>query len=326
MEGDQELIYSREINSRYGIRESVIVAFTPNVDLFSRKSLDTLSILSERLLSIESVESVDSILNVPIFLDTPLTGISENYLTLLDGEIDLAAARMELVSSPVFRDAVVSPDGQTAGILVTFLADKVGVALLDRRTLLRTLRDAGEANSANLQELDQVEDEYSAYSIKMGLRQTRSIASVRSVLRDFSNDGQLYLGGAPMIADDLVTFVRGDLSNFSFGVLTFIVLALGFIFRKIRWVVLPLACCAIAGTVMMGVLGFMDWRVTVVSSNFISLLLIITISLTVHLTVRYRELRATRHFSSHDKLLKHAILSMMKPCFYTAITTAVAFG
>ena len=70
----------------------------------------------------------------------------------------------------------------------------------------------------------------------------------------------------------------------------------------------------------------MDWRVTVVSSNFISLLLIITISLTVHLTVRYRELRATRHHSDHDKLLRHAVLSMYRPCLYTALTTLVAFG
>jgi hypothetical protein len=77
---------------------------------------------------------------------------------------------------------------------------------------------------------------------------------------------------------------------------------------------------------MVGVLGLMDWRVTVVSSNFISLLLIITISLTVHLTVRYRELRATRHFSNHDKLLQHSVLSMFRPCLYTALTTAVAFG
>ena len=160
MEGDQELIYSREINSRYGIQESVIVAFTPNEDLFSRESLDTLSEISERLLSIKTIESVDSILNVPIFSDTPLTGISENYLTLLDEETDLEAARIELVSSPVFRNAVVSPDGRTAGILVTFIADEVGVALLEQRTLLRTLRDAGEANSADLQELEQVEDDY----------------------------------------------------------------------------------------------------------------------------------------------------------------------
>jgi len=142
----------------------------------------------------------------------------------------------------------------------------------------------------------------------------------------YRDGAQIYLGGAPMIADDLVTFVRGDLSTFSFAVVILIVFALGLIFRKIRWVVLPLSCCAVAGIIMVGILGLMDWRVTVVSSNFISLLLIITISLTVHLIVRYRELRATRHFSSHSKLLRHAVLSMYRPCLYTALTTAVAFG
>ena len=135
-----------------------------------------------------------------------------------------------------------------------------------------------------------------------GARQTATIAEIRALLDDYRDDAQIYLGGAPMIADDLVTFVRGDLSSFSFGVLAFIIFALGLIFRKLRWIALPLACCAIAGVTMVGILGLMDWRVTVVSSNFISLLLIITISLTVHLTVRYRELRATRRFSRHASL------------------------
>jgi predicted RND superfamily exporter protein len=149
---------------------------------------------------------------------------------------------------------------------------------------------------------------------------------VRATLERYREDAQIYLGGAPMIADDLVTFVQGDLSSFSFAVVLLIIFALGLIFRKVRWVALPLACCAVAGVIMVGVLGLMDWRVTVVSSNFISLLLIITISLTVHLTVRYRELRATRHYSDHDKLLRHSVLSMFRPCLYTALTTAVAFG
>ena len=116
-----------------------------------------------------------------------------------------------------------------------------------------------------------------------------------------------------MIADDLVTFVKADLSSFSFAVVLLIIFALGLIFRKLRWIALPLACCAVAGVIMVGVLGLMDWRVTVVSSNFISLLLIITISLTVHLIVRYRELRATRHYTNHDKLLRHSVLSMFRP-------------
>ena len=171
-----------------------------------------------------------------------------------------------------------------------------------------------------------MEAEYAEYSVVVADRQHEMISNIRAVLDNHRDGAQIYLGGAPMIADDLVTFVQGDLRTFSSVVVLLIVVALGLIFRKVRWVAMPLACCAVAGTIMVGVLGLMDWRVTVVSSNFISLLLIITISLTVHLMVRYRQLRATRHYSNHDKLLRHAVQSMFRPCLYTALTTAVAFG
>ena len=326
LEGDADLEYSREVGVRYGIRESVIVAYTPlEGELFSRPVLERIRALRAELLELPRVESVDSILNVPIFEDTPLTGISEDYLTL-EQDIDLEAAKQELMSSPVFSNAVVSPDGETAGMLVSFEIDHRAQELLAQRSELRRAEAAKELDAMGLAQLRAVEDEYSAYTVMTGARQTATIAEIRDLLDGYRGEAQIYLGGAPMIADDLVTFVRGDLSSFSFGVLAFIVLALGLIFRKLRWIALPLACCAIAGVTMVGILGLMDWRVTVVSSNFISLLLIITISLTVHLTVRYRELRATRSSTDHDRLLRHAILSMFKPCLYTGLTTAVAFG
>ena len=326
LEDDPDLEYSRSINTRYGIRESVTIAYTPEGDLFDRTELNRLGELLEELLLIDRVESVDSILNVPVFEDTPLTGISENYLTLMNEDIDLVSAREEITSSPVFRNAVISLDGKTAGVLVSFAIDDTARTLLARRTELRSLQRVGEIGGDQRSELQNIEADYAVHSVLAADRQHENITAVRETLERYRDGAQIYLGGAPMIADDLVTFVQSDLSNFSFAVLLLIVFALGLIFRKIRWVALPLACCAVAGTIMVGVLGLMDWRVTVVSSNFISLLLIITISLTVHLTVRYRELRATRHFSNHDKLLQHSVLSMFRPCLYTALTTAVAFG
>ena len=326
LEDDPDLEYSRSINTRYGIRESVTIAYTPEGDLFDRSELNRLGELLEELLLIDRVESVDSILNVPVFEDTPLTGISENYLTLMNEDIDLVSAREEITSSPVFRNAVISPDGKTAGVLVSFAIDDTARALLARRTELRSLQRTGEIGGDQLSELQNIEADYAVHSVLAADRQHENITAVRETLERYRDGAQIYLGGAPMIADDLVTFVKSDLSNFSSAVVLLIIFALGLIFRKIRWVALPLACCAVAGTIMVGVLGLMDWRVTVVSSNFISLLLIITISLTVHLTVRYRELRATRHFSNHDKLLQHSVLSMFRPCLYTALTTAVAFG
>ena len=326
LEDDPDLEFSREINVRYGIREAVTIAYTPTGDLFSREELNKLGELRDELLTINRVESVDSILNVPIFEDTPLTGISEDYLTLSDQDIDLVSAREEVTNSPVFRNAVISPDGKTAGMLVSFAIDETARDLIGRRTELRSKARGEELSADEVSELAQIESDYAIHSVLAADRQHEIISVVRATLERYRENAQIYLGGAPMIADDLVTFVQGDLSSFSFAVVLLIVFALGLIFRKVRWVVLPLACCAVAGVIMVGVLGLMDWRVTVVSSNFISLLLIITISLTVHLTVRYRELRATRHYTDHDKLLRHSVLSMFRPCLYTALTTAVAFG
>ncbi len=327
MEGDSELEYSREVNQRYGVRDSVTVAFTPKgMDLLSDRSLSIMGQIRQELLAMERVESVDSLLNVPLFGDTPLTGISEDYDTLADDDVDREAAREELINSPVFRNAIISPDGETSAMLVSFAWDERYFELINRRTELRNLAEEQQLTEAQATELAEVSEAYDEYSVASAERRHEDIEQIRQILTGYQDEVTLYLGGAPMIADDLVTFVRSDLATFSIGVFAFIVIALGLIFRRFRWVFLPLGCCAVAGVIVVGILGLMDWRVTVVSSNFLSLLLIITISLTVHLIVRYRELRATRRFSSQKRILQHAVLVMFKPCLYTALTTIVAFG
>ena len=326
LENDPTLEFSREISDRYGMGDSVIVAYSPNGNLFDQISLSRLTSLRDDLLSIDRVDAVDSILNVPVFGDTPLTGISEDYLTILDEEQDLELAQEEIMANPVFQNALLSLDGNTAGLLVAFEIDEKSRQLLFQRTALQKLQRSGEITSEQIVELEEVEAAYAEYSVVAADRQHEVIGEIRDVLDDYRDEALIFLGGAPMIADDLVTFVQADLRTFSIAVVLLIIVALGLIFRKLRWVAMPLVCCAAAGTIMVGILGLMDWRVTVVSSNFISLLLIITISLTVHLMVRYRELRATRRFSSHKKLLRHSVKSMFRPCFYTALTTAVAFG
>ena len=326
LENDPDWEFFRQIESRYDIREFVVVAYIPDGDLFSRPELEKLDRLQNDLLAIDRVERVDSILTVPVFGDTPLTGISEDYLTVLDEAVDLEAARAEMMANPVYTDAVISADGSGAGMQVSIEIDRRARELLDRRSALRQLRIDGEIDAEGLAELREVEAAWAEYSIGVNERQSELIANLRATLDRYRDGATIHLSGAPMIADDLISFVRGDLSSFSIAVLVLIVVALGLIFRKLRFIAIPLICCAAAGTIMVGILGLMDWRVTVVSSNFVSLLLIITISLTVHLTVRYRELRATRHFSRHGKMLRHAVLSMFRPCLYTALTTIVAFG
>ena len=326
MEGDQELEFSRQVNNRYDARDAVTIAFTPEADLFSPESFASLGALREELLTIPRIESVDSLLNVPIFGDTELLSISENYDTVLTPGIDLAAAREELINSPVFSNAIISPDGQTAALLVSFARDEQHHALIEVREVLRQKRGAEGLSAEESQTLADVTAEFDAYSTMTAEQRHEDIGAIREILAGYQDSATIYLGGAPMIADDMVTFVQNDLTTFSLGVFAFIVFALGAIFRRLRWIFLPLACCAVASVIVVGILGLMDWRVTVVSSNFMSLLLITTISLTVHLIVRYRQLRATRHFSEHGKLLRHSVLSMWKPCLYTALTTIVAFA
>ncbi|OGT70260.1 MAG: hypothetical protein A3H44_01045 [Gammaproteobacteria bacterium RIFCSPLOWO2_02_FULL_57_10] len=326
MEGDTELEFSRQTNNRYGTRDTVTIAYTPQIDLFTPEALAQLGALADELRTLERVETVNSLLDLPVFGDTQLLSISEDYDTVLTPGLDMAAAREELVQSPVFSNALISPDGQTAALLVSFARDERYHNLIQRREDLRSKRNSEGLTADETAELAQVSADFDAYSNITAEQRHEDITRIREIMAGYQDSATVYLGGAPMIADDLVTFVRNDLTTFSLGVFAFIVVALGLIFRRPRWVLLPLICCGIAGIIVVGILGLMDWRVTVVSSNFMSLLLIITISLTVHLMVRYRQLRATRHFSNHDRLLRHTVLSMWRPCLYTSLTTIVAFA
>ena len=143
---------------------------------------------------------------------------------------------------------------------------------------------------------------------------------------DYQTIGNVYLGGTAMIASDMISFIKSDLQYFALGVLIMFIVTLGVIFKKIRWVIMPLASSGLVAFFVIGFLGLMDWRVTVVSSNFISLLLIITISLTIHLIVRYQELCELNQEMNQKELVSMTVEQMLKPCFYTALTTIIAFA
>jgi len=129
-----------------------------------------------------------------------------------------------------------------------------------------------------------------------------------------------------MISDDTIAFVRNDLVVFGFGVFIFIVATLTIIFREVRWVVLPILSCFFAVLIMIGVLGFLNWKVTVLSSNFISLMLILTLSMNIHLAVRYRQLCRDMPSASQFDVVSTTARKMVWPCLYTALTTILAFS
>ena len=328
VEGDADLEYSREINARYGTGDFVFVTVRPDGRLFSQASLDALRALRDELQSIPRVESVDSIFDVPLFkvAEVSLSEVADNIITLDTPGVDLAEARDDLTSSEAYRDVLLSADGMTTALIVNFSPNTELQALLARRTDLRAQARAGNLNADDAAALARTEALYTQAKVTEARQLHSDIAAIRDILDRYRDSATIYLGGVPMIADDLVTFVRSDLVTFGAAILVFIIAALAYLFRKVRYVLIPLTCGVVIAIAVVGLLGLVQWPVTVISSNFISLLLIITISLTVHLIVRYRELEAEQPQAGHHERIRHTLKNMSKPCAYTSLTTIVAFG
>ena len=328
LENDQALRYYRAVRARYGSDDNLIVTYTPHGDLFSDAVLDDIRTLRQALSSLERVESVVSLLDVPLISSPPITlaEMSRAIRTLDTQGTDRTLARQEFVTSPLYRNLLISPDGKTTALQVNLRRDETYHQLLERRNQLRVKRLDNTLSAEEDAALAAVSREFDAYSASLLDQQDADIAAVRAILDRHRDDADLYLGGVPMIVADSIDLIRHDLVIFGIGVLAFIILLLAIAFRKLRWVILPMLTCMITGLLMIGWLGLVDWPVTVVSSNFISLLLIITLSLTIHLIVRYRELHAERPTAGQLELVRATVRTKVGPCFYTALTTIVAFG
>ena len=327
LENDKDLQYFRSINKRYGSSEFLIITYTPKQDLYADASLEDLGRLRDSLLAMDRVESVTSILNVPL-IDSPrisLGDLSDGIRTLESEDVDPDLARQEFQTSPLYSNMLVSPDGQTTALQVIFKRDKTYHQLLNRRNDLRAQQRQGQLDAAGAEQLQQAEQAFAAYSRRAAEVEAADIEQIRQIMDGHRDQAELFLGGLPMIVADMIDFIRHDLATFGLGVLVFLVSMLIVIFRRPRWVVLPMVCCGATVLFMFGFLGFIDWKVTVVSSNFTSLLLIITLSLCVHLIVRYNELFSEMPEADHPTMVKEMIRTKAVPSIYTALTTIVAF-
>ncbi len=328
LENDEALEYYRSIRARYGSDDYLIVTFTPKQDLFSEAVLANLETLRDEIASMENVESVISLLDVPLIQSPPITlaELSETVPTLESPRTDKALARDEFLSSPMYRNLLISPDGETTAIQVNLHRDETWHRLLKQRNQLREKSLNNELSAEEQATLDSVSAQFDAHSMKLQDQQSEDIAEIRAIIDRHRDTADLHLGGVPMIVSDSIDFIRHDLMTFGIGVLCFLVVILAVAFRKPRWVILPMLACGAAGVVMVGFLGLVDWPVTVVSSNFMSLLLILTLSLAIHLVVRYRELHEASPDADQEELVRAMVRAKTVPCLYTAITTIVAFG
>ncbi len=304
IEGDPDLKYLQEISKRYGSKDFLILTYTPNEGMISDTSINNLLSLKYKIQSLDWVHSVITLLDIPLLnsSDEPLQERLKNFKTLKDEDIDRDRGFKEIVSSPVFRNFVISNDGKTSGIIVNIKKNK-------------KLKDLSEASS---EELEEVKD-----LIKKQNHQ--NILEIRDVIKSYENIGKIHLGGIPMIADDMMSFIKSDIIVFGIGVLLFIIGTLWFVFRRLIWIIVPISSCFFSVIIMIGILGLLGWKVTVISSNFIALMLILTMAMNIHMSTRFLQLREKFPSKNITELIALTTNKMFWPILYTVLTTVIAF-
>ncbi len=325
LENDASLKSYRSIRDQYGSDDFLIVTYSPEQPLFSEAVIADITQLRDELGQLEQVDNVISMLDVPLVDSPPMTlaEISRQARTLESDDVDIELAEQELRQSPLYENLLVNSEGDTTAMQVNLVTNQRLLDLINNRDKL--YEKVGTIPDAALR-LEQLSAQIKIENLAHKLKLDQTIVDVRRIMDAYRGKATLYLGGVPMITSDSIEFIRSDLKVFGVGVVLFIVIILAFSFKHIRWVVLPLAVCLTSAMSMMGYLGWSQWPVTVVSSNFISLLLIITLSLIIHLVVRYRELAMIEPEASQYKLVSETVQSKFTPSFYTAVTTMVAFG
>ena len=304
LENDPDLKYLREVNNRYGSKEFLILTYTPEEAMNSEKSLNNLLSLKYKIQSLDWVYSVITLLDVPLLnnSDTPLAERLQNFTTLKSENVDIERGFEEILSSPVFKNFVISEDGKTTGIIVNIKED---------------------VNLKNLD--DKSKEEIEKYKDLRKKKNHKNIVEIREIIKSYDNIGKIYLGGIPMIADDMMSFIKNDIIVFGIGVLLFIIVTLWFIFKKLIWIIVPLSSCFFSVLIMTGLLGLIGWKVTVISSNFIALMLILTMAMNIHISTRFLQLKKNNPNLKNSEIIFMTTGKMFWPIMYTALTTICAF-
>ena len=304
IEGDPDLEFLKEINTRYGSKEFLVLTYTPNEGMVSDSSINNLLSLKYKIQSLDWVHSVITLLDIPLLSnsDAPLQERLESFKTLKDENVDRERGFKEILDSPVFRNFVISEDGKTSGIIVNIKPNPL-------------INDFGKKTRGEIEQ----------YKDKIKKKNHDNILEIRDVIKSYEDIGKIYLGGIPMIADDMMTFIKSDIIVFGLGVLLFIIVTLWFVFKKIIWIIVPISSCFFSVIIMMGLLGLIGWKVTVISSNFIALMLILTMAMNIHMSTRFLQLKKNHPSKTNLEMLKMTTGKMFWPIFYTVVTTIIAF-
>ena len=327
LDNDPDLKIYRENSRKYGSSDFLVIAFTPNKDIFTNETISLLESLVGKLKEVEGINNVLSLFDVPLlsYSKQSINELAENVVTLSTDDVDLTKAKYEFETNEVYRGLLISKDLKTIALQMTLKPNEPYQKLISKRYELLDQKNLIEEKSfkKDLESLDfQIEEQKQINLIN----EATLINEIRRITKDYEGYGEIFLGGGAMIAHDTIKMIQQDLFTFGVAVFFMFVLILSIIFKQFRWVIVPLVSAGLSALFTTGLISWIGWKVTVVSANFIALLMIIGISLTVHLVVRYREITSKFNDISHNEALKRTLSQMFLPCLYTALTTMVAFA
>ena len=327
LESDKDLKYLREISERYGSKDYLVLTYTPVLSFTNEETIINLQFLKSKIEKLEWVDSVITIIDVPLFKysEEPLMKRLKNYKTLLYPEIDKDRGFEEILNSPIYKEYVISKDGKTSAIVVYLKKDQKLKELIKTKNNFFNLELEENLNNSQKKNRDIFNDEYDSYKNIYNQKNHQNITEIRKIIKKYGENAQIHLGGLPMITDDMMSYVQSDIVVFGIGVFLFIIITLWLIFKKIRLVVIPLLGCAFSVGTMVGVLGLLGWKVTVISSNFIALMLILNMAMNIHVTVRFLQVKKEFENLSIQDAVYEATSKMFLPILYTALTTICAF-
>ena len=327
LEGDPDLKYLREVNNTYGSKEFLVLTYTPISSFVEKETILNLQLFKSKIEKLTWVDSVITVIDVPLLKSTDenLMDRLKNYKTLAYPEIDRKRGFEEIINSPIYKNYVISEDGKTSGIVVYLKKDeRLAEYIKIKEQYFNQLTDIGLSREENIN-YKKFQKEYEEYKNLYNIRNRQNIAEIRDVISKYGENAKIHLGGIPMISNDMMSYIKSDIVVFGIGVFIFIILTLWFIFRNFKWVAIPLMGCATSVIIMIGLLGLLGWKVTVISSNFIALMLILNMAMNIHVTVRFLQLRKESPQLSKVEAVLEASKKMMLPILYTVLTTICAF-
>mgnify|MGYP000474625120 FL=1 len=324
LENDPDLKLYRENTEKYGSNDFLIITFSPYQELLSKPSIILIKEIVKKISSLDRVDSVLSLLDVPLLENNPnvsLSDVADSIETLNSESINIDLAKRVFSSNPVYQNLLISEDLNTTAFQVTLKRNLNYETLINERyALYDSLESNKEEKLKNINELIEIEKNNAAAEDEI------LVSDMRDLISDYNEVGELFLGGGAMITVDTIKFISQDLTIFGLTVLLIFIVVLSLIFKNFIWVSIPLITASLTSLLCMGAVGWFNWKVTVVSANFVSILMIISISLMVHLIVRYQELGFFNKEINQKDLVNKTLRQMFLPCLYTALTTIAAFA